>query len=55
MNHTYSLFSSNEELRAVGVWTSVGHTDRIRFILFQRREFIWEFFAPDTFPTCTVA
>ena len=46
-------FRRNEELWSVCVWSSISHTQSI-FRMFQIRDFIFEFSAPDTFSTSPI-
>ena len=39
----------DEELTAVRVRSRIRHTDRVRLVMLERREFVGEFFAPDAF------
>ena len=47
---TYSRYYGDEELTAVGIGSSVSHTQRVRSIVTKRRmKFIAKFTAPNTF------
>ena len=48
------LLGSDEELGAVGVWTSVGHADGVGLVMLQGRKFVLEFLAPNTLSTCPI-
>lgn len=48
------VYRCDEELRSVGVGPRISHTDRVRFVVLERREFVLEFLAPDTFSPGTV-
>lgn len=49
------LLGRDEELRAVGVGARVGHADRVRLVVLERRELVAEFAAPDAFAARAVA
>lgn len=49
------LLRRDEELGPVGVGAGVGHADRVGLVVFERREFIGEFGAPDAFAARAVA
>ena len=47
-------FCRDEKLAAIRIWPCICHANRVSFVVFERREFIRKFRAPDAFTTSPI-
>jgi hypothetical protein len=45
----------NEKLRPIRVGACIGHTNRVGFVVLERRKLVFELLAPDAFTSCAVS